>query len=100
MAYIENSDSIVVKTDVIVQTPGIAMLCENPNMMAWVAVCLSRHLHGDWGDDMYEEDIEMNNDALKTKDDILSVYEKGDVKIYIKTDDSWHVTTILLPSEY
>lgn len=67
--------------------------------------CIERHVSGDWGD-LCEEDIEANQQALKTGDRLLSAYKFPDGrKVYVITeaaDDDGHreATTALLPSEY
>lgn len=67
--------------------------------------CIERHVSGDWGD-LCVEDIEANQQALKTGDRLLSAYKFPDGrKVYVITeaeDDNGHrvATTVLLPSEY
>lgn len=67
---------------------------------------IARHLRGDWGDELCEEDRRLNDQSLVDGSRILSAYKtcKG-VKIWIITeaaDDNGHrlASTILLPSEY
>jgi len=61
---------------------------------------LTRHINADWGD-VSVDDAEMNNEALETKDMILSSYHTAEgVKFWIITDADWKTTTILLPEEY
>lgn len=61
---------------------------------------LRKHVAGDWGD-CCEEDRQVNNDALKHGDRILSVYTTlKSVRIWIITERDRSVTTILLPDEY
>lgn len=67
---------------------------------------LARHVRGDWGDDLSEEDRRLNDDALIDGSRLLSAYRtlKG-VKLWIITeaqDDEGHraATTLLLPEEY
>ncbi len=62
---------------------------------------LSRHQHGDWGDDLPEEDKKENERSLWHHLRILSAYSlKTGVKIWIITEADRSSTTILLPSEY
>lgn len=61
---------------------------------------LDRHFYGDWGD-LDAHDKAMNDEALKTKDRILSVYRTSQGRrFYIITDPDHETTTILLPEEY
>ena len=61
---------------------------------------LRKHVAGDWGD-CCEEDRQVNNDALKHGDRILSVYTTlKSVRIWIITERDRSATTILLPDEY
>jgi hypothetical protein len=67
---------------------------------------LARHVRGDWGEDLCEEDRQLNDQALVDGSRLLSAYRtlKG-VKIWIITeakDDDGHraATTCLLPEEY
>jgi hypothetical protein len=61
---------------------------------------LKRHHSGDWGD-LCDEDKEMNDDAVKSKQDrILSAYMVDGVKLYVITEWDYSVTTILLASDY
>ena len=67
---------------------------------------MSRHVRGDWGDELCKEDRQLNDQALVDGSRILSAYKtrKG-VKIWIITEamgDDGHraATTCLLPEEY
>lgn len=61
---------------------------------------LRRHLSGDWGD-ICDEDRELNNDALKLGNRLLSSYTLSDgVKVWIITECDRSATTFLLPSDY
>jgi hypothetical protein len=58
-----------------------------------------RHVTGDWGD-LCDDDKELNDDALRDGDRLLSAYRLGTgVKVWIITEGDRSVTTILLPSE-
>ena len=67
---------------------------------------LARHARGDWGEELCQEDRELNDQALIDGSRILSAYKtKQGVKIWIITeaaDDNGQraATTILLPAEY
>lgn len=67
---------------------------------------LSRHVRGDWGEELCDEDKRLNDQSLVDGSRLLSAYTtcKG-VKIWVITeaaDDNGHrlATTILLPSDY
>jgi len=88
----------------LLSTPGAleAMAESNQTPMDFI----SRHVRGDWGDDLCEEDRRLNDQALVDGSRILSSYKtrKG-VKIWVITeaiDDDGHrmATTILKPEEY
>lgn len=67
---------------------------------------LQRHLNGDWGEALCDEDKELNDQSVKNGSRILSAYYLPDkTKIWIITeaaDENGHrlATTFLLPSEY
>ena len=61
---------------------------------------LKRHLSGDWGD-VSEDDKQLNDEAVKYGDRILSSYRAPDgTKFWIITESDRSVTTFLLPDEY
>ena len=68
-----------------------------------IADCVSSFLKGDWGC-IHEDDIPLNNTALKTGDRILGAYIINKTKIWIIADASdepqRRLITILFPSEY
>ena len=65
-----------------------------------VVLALQRHHSGDWGD-VDEHDRQMNEDALRNGDRLMSVYKsvRGQ-KVYIITEWDRSVTTVLLPEDY
>ena len=88
----------------VLATPGaleaLEESCELP------ARFLARHVVGDWGDELGDDDKALNDDALIDGSRILSAYKtsKG-TKLWViteSTDDRGHraATTILLPEEY
>jgi hypothetical protein len=88
----------------IVSTPGALKACSP----VYLAHCLNRHAHGDWGNTC-DEDKETNNQALIDGDRVLSAYpidpEKpcegfGENCLWIITEADRSVTTFLLPDEY
>jgi len=62
---------------------------------------LARHSQGDWGD-LCDEDIELNNQALKDGARLFSVYEiePEGFKVWVITEWDRSATTLLLPREY
>ena len=96
----------------VVMTRGVAdFAAENTRFSAFVTRCMIHHAAGDWGD-LTEEDIEMNNDALKNGGRLFSAYnfrepfatesEYGERrnKIWIITEYDRSATTVLFPDEY
>jgi len=87
----------------VVATPGaIEAMKESGQMPDFF---LARHVAGDWGE-VDAEDWELNDQALKDGDRVLSAYQtlKGK-KVWVITeavDDDGHqpATTLLLPDEY
>lgn len=83
--------------------PGRLMITRNakdvlPHME--VDAAIKRHLQGDWGD-VCQSDWQLNEDALKHGDRLLSVYHtQDDVKFWIITESDRSATTVLLPSDY
>ena len=70
--------------------------------------CLRRHMQGDWGC-VCEEDVEVNNEAVRAGERILSAYPINETKpskgfgentFWIITEADRSVTTFLLPDEY
>jgi hypothetical protein len=83
----------------IVATPGALALLEQANKSP--LEFLSRHLRGDWGDDLCQEDKTENELSLKYGFRLLSSYRVTDTeKIWIITEADRSVTTLLLPAEY
>lgn len=82
----------------LVITSGVEAL----DMRDKVLSLFERHMRGDWGDwgDICEEDRELNEVALKSGGRLMSVYNLGDVTIWIITEADRSVTTALLPDEY
>jgi hypothetical protein len=61
---------------------------------------LTRHVRGDWGD-LVEEDQEQNNYSVKNELRILSAYRLNTgERIWVITEWDRSVTTVLLPEEY
>lgn len=61
---------------------------------------LNRHQSGDWGE-LCEEDKQVNEDALKDGDRILSVYiSSGGKRFWVITEADRSCTTVLMPEDY
>jgi hypothetical protein len=82
----------------IVATPGALALLEQANKSP--LELLSRHLRGDWGDDLCQEDKTENELSLKYGFRLLSSYRVTDTeKVWMITEADRSVTTLLLPAE-
>lgn len=74
----------------------------------WISTLLDRHFCGDWGD-LCDEDKQMNAEALRDGDRILSRYNVDGLAVYVITDAAcedehgtckrW-TTTIMLIEDY
>ena len=83
----------------IVATPGALALLEQANKTPLEFV--SRHLRGDWGDNLCQDDKTENELSLKQGFRLLSSYKITETeKLWIITEADRSVTTLLLPSEY
>jgi len=93
--------------DVCVTTPKFALgqtvITANANAVLPeldVVLALQRHHSGDWGD-VDDHDRQMNDDALRNGDRLVSIYKSvRDQKFYIITEWDRSVTTVLLPEDY
>ena len=82
----------------LVATPAALSVLESSKTPP--EVLLARHLTGDWGD-LCEEDLEMNDKAVRIGERILSSYNlTNGEKVWIITEWDRSATTILLPSDY
>lgn len=65
-----------------------------------IANALDRHQSGDWGE-LCEEDKQVNEDALKNCERIMSVYKSsGGQKFWVITEADRSCTTVLMPEDY
>ena len=65
-----------------------------------IANALNRHQSGDWGE-LCEEDKQVNVDALKNGERIMSVYiSNGGKKFWVITEADRSCTTVLMPEDY
>ena len=83
----------------IVATPGALRALEESGQTP--AEFLDRHVEGDWGDALDDEDQQENEFSVENGLRILSAYTtRTDKKIWIITEADRSLTTILLPHEY
>lgn len=65
-----------------------------------IANALNRHQSGDWGE-LCEEDKQVNEDALKNGEQIMSVYiSNSGKKFWVITEADRSCTTVLMPEDY
>jgi hypothetical protein len=86
----------------LVMTSGVAgEVSTDAGFAIFVNASLKRHANADWGD-VWEEDKQANDEALKTGYRLFSSYEPAYPmkKIWIITEADRSVTTILFPDEY
>ena len=90
------SGSVKVPLGQIVATPAALGAVSQPDIVA----ALRRHAVGDWGEiDAY--DRAANDDALKSGERILSVYQSATgTTFWVLTEADRSVTTVLLPDDY
>ena len=88
----------------VVATPGALHALQEAGQTAFEF--LSRHVQGDWGDDLDADDKDLNDKSVIDGSRLLSAYKtlKG-TKLWIiteATDDDGNrsATTLLLPDEY
>ena len=82
----------------VVATPGALELLESAGKTP--SEFLARHHRGDWGDDLCEEDRELNDAAIYDGSRLISAYTVGEGKVWVITEADRSSTTLLLPSEY
>ena len=88
----------------VVATPGALTELEKSGQTPLEFI--KRHSLGDWGDELGEEDRQLNDEALVDGSRLLSAYKlKTDVKIWVITEAADETgnraaTTVLLPDEY
>lgn len=62
---------------------------------------LGKYINADFSDMEYDEDIQMNNDAIRNNDErVFATYNTCKGRIYIITEWDRSYTTILYPHEY
>ena len=79
-----------------VATPAALGTVSPPDIVA----ALRRHAAGDWGE-IDAHDRAANDDALKSNERILSVYQTATgTTFWVLTESDRSVTTVLLPDDY
>jgi hypothetical protein len=83
----------------LLATPGALAALEESNQTA--LELFARHAAGDWGEELCEEDRQLNDQALIDGGRILSAYRltNGD-KLWVISESDRSSTCVLLPSEY
>jgi hypothetical protein len=81
----------------LVATPGALAFCEEHKIELLALV--QRHCQGDWGD-LTEADKQLNEEAIRLGNRILSSYVFPQGKVWLITEYDRSVTTVLLPEEY
>ena len=90
------SGSVKVPLGRIVATPAALGTVSQPDIVA----ALRRHASGDWGD-VDPDDRAANDDALKSGERLLSVYQSATgTTFWVLTEADRSVTTVLLPDDY
>ena len=83
----------------IVATPGALRALEEAGQTP--AEFLDRHVEGDWGDAIDDEDKQENEFSVENGLRILSAYTtRSGQKLWIITEADRSLTTLLLPHEY
>lgn len=82
-----------------IMTRGVAYRMDDDSFAKGVTNALGRYIMQDWGDTS-EEDKQLNDEAVKTKERIIAEYNIVDERILIITDYGHEVTTVLFPTEY
>jgi hypothetical protein len=83
----------------IVATPGALELLESAEQAP--SEFIAKHVSGDWGDALCDEDKQLNDAALKDGSRLFSSYDLNDgQKIWLITEADRSSTTLLLASEY
>ena len=81
----------------MVMTPGVETEIPRSELL----FALKRHLQGEWGEELCDEDKAANDEALVVGNRLLSAYKTNDgVKFWIITEADRSATTALLPEEY
>ena len=83
----------------LVITNGINDKLDSVRFSKEITVALHRFTNADWRE-MDPEDIEANNEALRTGERLFAAYQTSEGKIWIITEADRSATTILFPDEY
>ncbi len=83
----------------VVATPGAMEVLSSQGFDETLAVLLTRHASGDWGE-VCDEDKALNDDAVRDGGRIMSAYVVGSEKLWVITEMDRSVTTALRPDDY
>jgi hypothetical protein len=86
------------KLGMVVATPGALEALAKSRTSPWAL--LSRHVSGDFGQELDSEDVQANFDAIRTGERVLSVYTVGGDRLYVITEADRSSSTILRVDEY
>ena len=76
-------------------------IADNEQFAKDIVRAVQMYTQADFSDMEYQEDIDMNYEAIKTGNDrIFATYNTCEGKIYIITEWDRSATTILFPDEY
>lgn len=83
----------------LMATPGALEALKANGKTPWAL--LLRHLAGDWGEELCNEDRRLNEAAVRDGSRILSAYRttRG-ARLWVITEADRSVTTVLLAEEY
>lgn len=101
----ETNEYISFEKSNLILSHDVSRFITSSKIFQEVADCISSFFKGNWGC-IHEDDIPLNNTALKTGDRILGAYpiDKTKSKIWIIADASdspkKRIITILFPDEY
>ncbi len=86
----------------LVVTAGVNdRMADDDEFCAWVGLCISKHMRGEWGD-LDEADKKENEFSLDKHLRLLSAYHypADSTRIWIITEADRSATTVLFPDEY
>jgi len=84
----------------IVITPGAEAAFKAEG--ASITALIERHVSGDWGEEIADEDRRFNNKGVNTGDRLLTAYTlpQTGTQLWVITERNRSATTIMLPAEY
>lgn len=86
---------------------GVVRRCDanDREFQLFLGPSLARHIGGDWGGDLCDEDKQLNEDAISCGDRVFPKYlldpnAQNSTAVYIITEADRSATTVLSPEEY